>query len=530
MAVHQSIINLIMNNLTPKNLKDLIKDQDARRALTRESHKYFFVVYFNSYMTHEFAPFHHEMFTLSEDEKNKMLIVMAFRGSGKSTILNTSLAIWSVLGKHQKKFVLILSETQEQARIHLKNLKVVLEENELLKADLGPFQEVQESWNATTLVIPKYDARITVASSEQSVRGMRNKESRPDLIIADDIESTASVKTRDGRNKIDDWFTSEILPIGDMGTRFVLIGNQLHRDSLLMRLKKRIEANEMSGVFKKYPLLDEKEEPLWKAKFKTKEDIDELIKTIGRREIYLREYLLVLVDRNEQVIKKDWILHYDQLPEAYPANEAKCPLRSRITVHGQGKKPRRDEFEYRGTIVGIDPAVSLADTADYTAMVGVRVFGFGNDMKIFVLPLIINERLTFQGIIAKAKLFEDKYPQEHIRFVVEDVAAQNFLAQQMKNEGLHVSPMKVTGLSKHDRLVNCSPHFEKGKVLFPPKKGDQLIGQLLDFGTEKHDDLADALTSVLAEVSRIYPYNRLRNFDFGGTGTTIAGNIWDMQF
>ncbi len=522
-----------MNDLSPQTIKSLVKNQDARRALTRDSHKIFFSVYFPSYITHGFAAFHHEMFQLSEDERVRMLVVMSFRGSGKSTILNTSLAIWSILGKQQKKFVLILSETQEQARTHLKNLKAVLEENELLRADLGPFQEVEEQWNATTLIIPKYGARITVASSEQSVRGMRNKEHRPDLIIADDIESTPSVKTRDGRNKIDDWFTSEILPIGDIGTRIVVVGNQLHRDSLLMRLKVRIEANEMDGVYRQYPLLDDKGVCLWPEKFKTEKDIEDLRKTIGREEIYLREYLLRLVNKKDQVIKKEWICFFDIMPEIHgDKEEPEFYLGRQIKVLTWPKKPEKDTFPYRGTIVGIDPAISQADTADSTAMVACHVFGYGENMRIFILPLVVNEKLSLQNIIEKAKRFKEMFPRETVRFVVEDVAAQNYLIQLMTSEGMFVSAMKVAGLSKHDRLVNSTLHFEKGRVLFPKEGAEQLIEQVLDFGTEKHDDLADALTSMIAEVSRIFPYSRgddLHTLSLG-KGETIVGNIWIKQF
>ena len=56
------------------------------------------------------------------------------------------------------------------------------------------------------------------------------------VVISDDVEDTNSVKTREGRNKTYEWFTSEILPIGSQKTKFVTIGNLLHEDSLLMRV------------------------------------------------------------------------------------------------------------------------------------------------------------------------------------------------------------------------------------------------------------------------------------------------------
>ena len=60
-------------------------------------------------MEYPFAPFHNEMFKLAEDQNIKVLVVMAFRGSAKSTILNLAYILWSILGVQQKKFVVIIS-------------------------------------------------------------------------------------------------------------------------------------------------------------------------------------------------------------------------------------------------------------------------------------------------------------------------------------------------------------------------------------------------------------------------------------
>ena len=77
---------------------------------------------------------------------------------------------------------------------------------------------------------------------DQSTRGIRHKNHRPDLIIADDIENIQSMKTREGRDNLQEWFTKELIPIGDpRKTKIVLLGNMLHRDSLLMRIKEGID-------------------------------------------------------------------------------------------------------------------------------------------------------------------------------------------------------------------------------------------------------------------------------------------------
>ncbi len=181
------------------------------------------------------------MFNLTEDKKVKNLYIVAFRGSGKSTIITTSYPIWAILGKQQKKFVLILCQTRNQAKQHMINLKRELESNQLLKNDLGPFQEESDEWGSSSLVFSNMNARISVASTEQSIRGLRHGAHRPDLIIGDDVEDMASAKTKEGRQKTYDWLKGEVIPTGDRNTKLVIVGNLLHEDSLLMHLKRDIE-------------------------------------------------------------------------------------------------------------------------------------------------------------------------------------------------------------------------------------------------------------------------------------------------
>jgi hypothetical protein len=129
------------------------------------------------------------------------------------------------------------------------NIKLELTHNELLKKDLGPFEEERNSLgNATAIIIKKLNVKIMISSVEQSIRGMRHGENRPDLIILDDIEDTQSVKTREGRDKAFNWLTGEVIPAGDKRTRIIAVGNLLHEDSVLKRLQKRIEAKEMTHL------------------------------------------------------------------------------------------------------------------------------------------------------------------------------------------------------------------------------------------------------------------------------------------
>lgn len=463
-------------------VETMIKDRKVRISIVRESHWYFFHFYFAHYVKYPTAKFQAEIFALTEESEGNFFVV-AFRGSGKSTILTMSYPIWAILGKQQKKFVLILCQTQAQAKQHMMNLRRELETNEVLKNDLGPFQEEADEWGSSSLVFSNHNARITAASSEQSIRGLRHNQYRPDLIIGDDVEDLSSTKTREGRNKTYQWFTGEVIPAGDRETRTVIVGNLLHEDSLLMRIKEDIENKKIDGVFKEYPLV-RGEEILWNGKYTSHEDIEKEKRKAGNEFAWEREYMLRIIPSEEQAIYREWIQYYDELPS-----------------------PRvKDQWgysKYIGVRIGVDLAISKKDTADYTAMVPGWIYGDGSDARLYILPDIINRKMSFPETVELCKVLNKKYDDQGrcATFIIEDVAYQKALPQQLENEGIwDVKTTRPGNQDKRSRLVLTAHMIKTGKVLFPKNGAEALIAQIVHFGVEKHDDLADAFSNLVLSI------------------------------
>lgn len=462
-----------MTNDTQQNIiETMLTDRAVRVAITRESHFMFFHFYFAHYIQYETASFQKEMFALTEDETIKNLYIVAFRGSGKSTIITTSYPIWAILGKLQKKFVLILSQTQNQAKQHLSNLKRELENNVLLENDLGPFKEETDEWGSMSLVFAKSGARITVASSEQSIRGLRHGPHRPDLIIGDDVENMASAKTKEGRQKTYDWIKGEVIPAGDKNTKFVIVGNLLHEDSLLMHLKSDIENGDLDGVFRAYPLLDENGMVLWPGKYPSQEDIRIERKKLGNEKAWRREYLLEIIPDDDQIITRENIHYYEDLPK------------------GISQK----------VIISVDLAISEKNSADYTAIVSIAVYGYGDNMRAYILPHPINKRMNH---LTTLKEIENVYHSfkylGHCIICVENVGYQSAAIEALKNKRLPTKGIHVT-TDKRSRLVSISHMVMSGAIMFPKHGAERLLEQIIGFGKEKHDDLVDAFSMAGREM------------------------------
>jgi predicted phage terminase large subunit-like protein len=461
----------------------MIRDKKVRIAITKESHWYFFHFYFAHYITYPTAKFQNEIFELTENANFGNLFIVSFRGSGKSTILTTSYPIWAILGKQQKRFVLILCQTQAQAKQHMMNLRRELESNIVLKRDLGPFHEESTEWGSSSLVFSNLNARITVASSEQSIRGLRHNQHRPDLIICDDVEDLASTKTREGRNKTYQWLTGEVIPAGDRNTRLIVVGNLLHEDSLLMRIKEAIEQGAIDGVFKEYPLISNGE-ILWPGKYSSFEEIEAEKRKAGNVYAWEREYMLRIVPDEEQAIHREWIQYFDQLPE---------------------RKILDPRYSYRSHVevwIGMDLAISKRDTADYTAMVIGWLYEDRDGYKIYILRAI-NKKMTFPETVDMCKHLSQSYKEDglHPTFVIEDVAYQKALPQQLESEGVwQVKTTRPGNQDKRSRLVLTSNWIKSGKILFNKEGCEDLINQIVHFGVEKHDDLADAFSNLVLSV------------------------------
>jgi hypothetical protein len=271
----------------------------VRRRLGYEDPLYFALLYLTHHFKHPLAPFHLEMFEVVKHDEINLAAVMAFRESGKSTILNTANVLWSILGKPERKFAVIVSKTQEQAKNHFTNIKAELERNPWLKEDFGPFTERPEEWNKQSLELEYHGAKILSVTARQSLRGMKHLSHRPDLIIIDDVEDAASV--RDDRSRGDDlyrWYTEEVVPAGTEKTRIFVLGNLLSMvfdhekpDFLAMRLRREIMNDKQTGLFRAYPIIDNTGKCLWPGKFPMRKTLKALRDKVGTG-LWQREYLL----------------------------------------------------------------------------------------------------------------------------------------------------------------------------------------------------------------------------------------------
>lgn len=480
--------------VSEKLWNEIRSSRSLRVKLATESLYWFFHIYFGHYITYATAEFQKDIINKISDDNIDHLVIIAFRESGKSSIVSTVYPIWAMIGQMQKKYIVLVSQNQNLTQQHLRNLRSEIEANELFRGDFGNLEAESQEWGISALTMPRFGTRIEAISREQGVRGTRSGAYRPDLIICDDIEDTKSIRQQKERNKTHQWYTAEILALGSVNTKVVMVGNLLHKDSLPMRLIKAFDTGEQTGEHVSYPVVNERGDALWLGKYPDKTAVERHRKKIGHRVTWQREYMLNIVPDDEQIITSSMIQPYDVLPKR---------LQGQYWLHA----------------ISIDIAVSERDTADYTAIVQLIQVGRRSDVKIYVKPLPFNKRMKPHKTMNKIRELAELHPKAKI--IIESTAAQVTFTDFAKEEGIN-----VTGFSPRDdkrtRLTLIADKIANGTILFPRQGCEELISQLIGFETETHDDLVDALTMGVLELSRSERKTGTATFVRGPRGGVVA--------
>jgi len=472
-------IDLTVRNYIYEQTSVDIDDEEQRLWLAENSFTHFCLLYLGHYFDKNPAKFHRQLIEILETDAEEAVGVIGFRGSAKSTFCSFAYPLWCAIFK-KYNFIILINDTVQQVKLNIANIKAEIEENELIRADFPHVYNANTNkWNETELLIGK-DVFLLGKSRGQKIRGLRFRQWRPQLIIIDDPEDYEWTRKKINRDKTERWLNTEVVPAQEeFKCKMIIIGNLLHKDALMGRLKKR-------GTFKmfEFPLIDAKGKITWKGKYPTMEAVNKQREKVSNSVVWQREYLLKIIAEEEQVISEENISYYDN---------------DRLTQVGDlAIKP----VDAGGAL---DLAISEKQTADRTALVcglmakeylTISLTGAQKGTKIlYIKPNPVNKRIDLEQTIQEVSVATRSMPVGN-RIYVEAVAYQLAIIKEMRKLGLPVIDIRPIG-DKRARLETVAMYIKQGLVRFPQKGCEELIEQLLGFGSEEHDDLVDALVYLI---------------------------------
>jgi predicted phage terminase large subunit-like protein len=438
-------------------------------------------------------PFHKECWELCCSD-HRYVAIAAPRGHAKSTAITLGYGLATLLFR-ERKFLVIVSDTEAQAAGFLTMMKQELtENNELIdlfgikRNDKGEVDlSIKDSETALVVQfaekingIDKF--RIVAKGAEQKLRGLLWDGSRPDIIICDDIENDELVMNQERRKKLKNWFNGALVPsLADRGI-IRMVGTILHSDSLLegfmpnpsdklthsTPLKQWTTRRKVWQAIKYRAHNRDFTQLLWPQK-KTAFQFQELYeqaKNDGTTDSYSREYLNYPIDESISFFKRA-----DFLPRTE-----------------EDKKLKLNHY------VAVDLAISEEETADYSVFV---VAGVDENKMLHVVD-VVRERLDGRDIVDTLISLQRTY--DPVAMGVEDMQVTKsigpFLNETMVKTGTFITlhRLKHGGKDKVTRARSIQARTRAHGVKFD-KDADWFYPfeqELLSFPRGKNDDQVDA--------------------------------------
>lgn len=212
--------------------------------------------YFPEYASAEFAPFHLQIANKLIKNDEIYAVAALAREHGKSVLLGLFLPAYLMFTDRMHNMLLV-SHNQENATELLMPLILNLEENQRIINDYGKQKGFHrwEQGNWRTIAGCSFRA----IGAQQSPRGTRNEEKRPDFILIDDIDTDEESRNQSRIDKKWAWIEQALFPCMSIsGTkRFVFAGNIISKESTI------VKASRVADYFIKVNILDEDGNPSW---------------------------------------------------------------------------------------------------------------------------------------------------------------------------------------------------------------------------------------------------------------------------
>lgn len=190
-------------------------------------------VNFPQVCTAPFAPRHERLWewieSLTAGESVRARVEVWPRGGAKSSTGELGVARCCV--KLSRRFVLYLSETQDQANLHVQAIGTLME---TLGMERAVNQYGQAKGWKVSLLRTANGFNVLALGLDAASRGVKLDQYRPDLIICDDVDNQSD--TIEAVDKKIRTLTTAILPAGSSDCAVLFLQNKIHKNGIVAQL------------------------------------------------------------------------------------------------------------------------------------------------------------------------------------------------------------------------------------------------------------------------------------------------------
>ncbi len=470
------------------------------------------------------------------------------RGFGKSSTLCTGFILYCIYEwrnlphfQGQPPFVLLVSDSADQARDRCLDIRNEIEENLLLHQDYGDLAPTARDrlglvdpetgmvrgrvkWTELDFTT-RTGCRVRGSGSGGRLRGMLRRGRRPSLIVVDDLENDKHVETKGQRTKLRDWLTKALIPCGIEGEVItVVIGTIMHADSLLSRL---LSPEHFPGWLKRRfaacyaedgtPSMPQPVGAAVRALWPEGWSLERLLRRLRKISTvaFTQEYLNIAVDPESSPFAMRMLMRAVELGSGIPFLRRPAPrvpideLTSTWDVNEL--RQRYGDAAYQVQVTAWD--LALVDDAK-------KAREKDSDYTVGLTALLdLNERVQVRRIYRKRGMspgeLKNRVEREQDVLQSDYVAVENNQAQRLVEIELRGRGLPIIGHTtdrkKHDVYEGVPGMvllFETDRMMLcartPPERERiaTLVAELHGLGQEAHDDMAMALWIAISVIRR----------------------------
>lgn len=439
---------------------------------------------------------HGKIFKLIDGPAQKVAIA-APRGWGKTSIVALAfMARWIMF--RLTNFIIYINKSHDAASLQTENLRRELVTNKIIKGIFGDLRsrdtdksEFDETFSKKSWVA--YDTLVWPRGAGQQVRGVLFKNSRPGLIVIDDLEDPEQVENEDYRKKQHEWLYADVIKavprIGPEANswKIVYIDTLKHEDSVLQKL---LDSPEWTSV--RLEACDDDFKSTAPEFISDEEIMKEWEQHVaaGQTDVFFRELRNLPISTKDSAFQQQYFQYYNLPPDRAKSEKD-------LDVYDSSIQQNKN-IE---TVVILDPAKTVKLHSAESAIIAIGID-------------LASARLYIRDAIS-AKMYPDEIYDALFGMAtmldakvigIEETSLNEFIKQPIKNEMFRRGQffelvwLKARGgMKKEQRIKELVPYYRGGYIYHNASCATikKLEQQLLMFPRSALWDLMDALAYII---------------------------------
>lgn len=294
---------------------DTPEKQEKRKKRAAWDKLYFMKTYLPHYFGVAFGDFHSEWGDLG-DLRDDAAFVGAPREHGKSTFYTFGDPIHDICYE-LRHFILIISDTNDQATGFTLPIRLEFEDNPRIRHDFGDLTGPKWTQNDFTTA---NNIRVLARGKGEKVRGIKNRQHRPDKAIVDDFENDENVENPKLVKKGKRWLQGAVMGSLGEGFCFLMVGNLFHPKSVISQfIAEKDEEGKPLYISRVYAAIIDAgkttERPLWPALWSL-ERLHKKRRTMGT--VAFNAEMMNLVGAEGSPFLEKWFKYYNRVEIVVP--------------------------------------------------------------------------------------------------------------------------------------------------------------------------------------------------------------------